>query len=137
MRFKRSAGSSAAVPTGSMGDIVFLLLIFFMATTIFKLEEGLPITLPRAESGVRVPREKVTHVWVDGSFRITIDDVYLNLEQVDDILVQKMRENPQLLVGVNIDYSLPYEQVDLVLRQLRKANAVNVSFTNSVEGAPI
>jgi biopolymer transport protein ExbD len=123
----------ASVPTGSMGDIVFLLLIFFMATTIFKLEEGLTITLPRAESGIRVPREKVTHVWVDGRGNISIDDAYMDLNTVEGILVQKMRENPQLLVGLNLDAALPYDLVDKVLKQLRKANAINVSFTNDLE----
>ena len=133
MRFKRSVGMGAAVPTGSMGDIVFLLLIFFMATTIFKLEEGLTITLPRAESGIRVPREKVTHVWVDGRGNISIDDAYMDLNTVEMVLVQKMRENPQLLVGLNLDAGLPYDFVDKVLKQLRKANAINVSFTNDLE----
>jgi biopolymer transport protein ExbD len=118
-----------------MGDIVFLLLIFFMATTIFKLEEGLTVTLPRAESGVRVPREKVTHVWVDARGDITIDDRYLTLESVEAVLVQKMRENPQLMVGLNLDANLPYDLVDKVLMQLRKANAINVSFTNDVEAS--
>jgi len=116
-----------------MGDIVFLLLIFFMATTIFKLEEGLTVTLPRAESGVRVRRESVTHVWVDARGNITIDDAFLTLPMIEGILIQKVRENPQLLVGVNLDSNLSYELVDKVLRQLRKANAINVSFTNDVE----
>lgn len=135
MRFKKKQVASAAVPTGSMGDIVFLLLIFFMATTIFKLEEGLTVTLPRAESGMRVPRERVTHVWVDVRGNITIDDAYLTILQIEPILNQKMRENPQLIVGVNLDAGLPYEIVDNILKQLRKANAINVSFTNDVEGA--
>lgn len=135
MRFRKNQEASAAVPTGSMGDIVFLLLIFFMATTIFKLEEGLNVTLPRAESGIRVPRERVTHVWVDIRGNITIDDAYLTIQQIEPILNQKMRENPQLLVGVNLDAGLSYDLVDNILKQLRKANAINVSFTNDVEGA--
>ncbi len=135
MKFKRSTDSGSQIPTGSMGDIVFLLLIFFMATTIFKLEEGLTVTLPRAEFGVRVPREKVTHVWVDARGDITIDDRYLTLESVEAVLVQKMRENPQLMVGLNLDANLPYDLVDKVLMQLRKANAINVSFTNDVEAS--
>jgi hypothetical protein len=44
-----------------------------------------------------------------------------------------MRENPQLLVGLNMDASLPYDRVDDVLLRLREANAINVSFTNQVE----
>lgn len=133
MKFKKKEDASAAVPTGSMGDIVFLLLIFFMATTIFKLEDGLEVSLPRAESGIRVPRENVTHVWVDGSNDITIDDAYISLENIAPILVGKIRENPRLLVGLNMDANLPYQMTDLVLREMRSASALNVSFTNDVE----
>ena len=133
MRFKKSLKVQAAVPTGSMGDIVFLLLVFFMATTIFKLEEGLIVTLPRAESGVRVPREKVSHIWADGNGNITIDDVFLQMGQIEKIMVQKVRENPQLLVGLNVDSQLPYVVVDDILKQCRKANAINVSFTSDLE----
>jgi biopolymer transport protein ExbD len=133
VKFKKTLSGGSQIPTGSMGDIVFLLLIFFMATTIFKLEEGLTVTLPRAESGVRVPRERVAHVWVDQRGHISIDDRFLSLDSIEPVLVQKVRENPQLLVGVNIDAGLPYDYVDKVLMQLRKANAINVSFTNQVE----
>ena len=42
-----------------MADIAFLLIVFFMVTTIFKLEEGLAITLPRSTAGEKIPREKM------------------------------------------------------------------------------
>ena len=42
-----------AIPTASMADIAFLLLIFFMSTTMFKVEDGLPIEMPKAEADCR------------------------------------------------------------------------------------
>lgn len=113
-----------------MADIVFLLLIFFMATTIFKMENGLEIQLPRAENGVQVPRERVTHVWMNRFGEITIDDRYMSMQTIGPVLANKMRENPQLLVGVNLDAALAYERVDDLLLRLREVNAINVSFTN-------
>ncbi|MBD3237506.1 MAG: hypothetical protein GF330_12440 [Candidatus Eisenbacteria bacterium] len=133
MKFSRTIKTESQIPTGSMGDIVFLLLVFFMATTIFKTEEGLTVTLPRAEAGLQVPRERVTHVWADSRGNITIDDRFLTMESVEAVLAQKMRENPALLVGCNLDSGLPYSFVDELLMQLRKANAINVSFTSLKE----
>ena len=46
-----STNKGTFIPTSSMGDIAFLLLIFFMVTTIFREESGLPVELPRAEAG--------------------------------------------------------------------------------------
>ena len=38
---------SDEIPTASMADIAFLLLIFFLITTVFDEEKGLPIVCPR------------------------------------------------------------------------------------------
>ena len=64
-KFERNIKTGTSIPTASMGDIVFMLLLFFMVTTVFKTEDGLPVDLPRAESGVEPKRELVTHVWID------------------------------------------------------------------------
>ena len=37
---------SDEIPTASMADIAFLLLVFFLTTTVFNEERGLPIVLP-------------------------------------------------------------------------------------------
>ncbi|MFH1143911.1 MAG: biopolymer transporter ExbD [Candidatus Eisenbacteria bacterium] len=133
MKFKRSLSVGAVIPTSSMADLVFLLLIFFMATTIFKMEEGLQITLPRAEAGVRIPREKTVHVWMNTEGEITIDDRFLALGTIPSVLTQKMRENPQLVVGLNLDGAIPFRRVNDMLTVLRECNAINVSFTNELE----
>ena len=48
MKFQRNLKSSASVPTESMGDIVFLLLIFFMVSTTFERQALLKVDLPEA-----------------------------------------------------------------------------------------
>jgi biopolymer transport protein ExbD len=59
MEFERQQKVASKVPTSSMADIAFLLLIFFMTTTIFKMEDGLQITLPRAETAQKQQREMI------------------------------------------------------------------------------
>jgi biopolymer transport protein ExbD len=45
---QRKSKVSDEIPTASMADIAFLLLIFFLTTTVFEEEKGLPIVLPEA-----------------------------------------------------------------------------------------
>lgn len=52
MKFKRRMTVSGNIFTGTMADIVFLLLVFFMATTIFKDDSGLRIRFPQAHPQV-------------------------------------------------------------------------------------
>ena len=66
-RYGRKAKTGSSVPTSSMADIAFLLLVFFMVTTIFRLEDGLKITLPDATELQTIPREKVAKIAVAGT----------------------------------------------------------------------
>ena len=132
-RIQRTIGVEAKVPTGSMADIAFLLLIFFMATTIFKLEEGLPVTLPRAEEGQRVPREKVAHIWVMNAREMTIEDNLVTLVDIVPILRGKLSENPALVVGLNIDQAVPWEIASEVIEMMKEAQSLNASFTTDRE----
>jgi len=121
------------IPTSSMGDIVFLLLIFFMVTTIFKLEEGLPISLPRSAAGDKIPREKITHIWIDSAGQISIDDMLIDVVDIEPLVAAKLRENPALIVSFNTDAMTPYQVVDDSMERLKLANALRVSFTTSLE----
>jgi biopolymer transport protein ExbD len=133
MKFERTIDVPHGIPTASMADIAFLLLIFFMATTIFKMEEGLIVHLPRAETGERIPREKVTFVWVDAQGEVSINDRLIPINGIEPILVKRLRENPALIVGLKVDASLPYKVMDEVIEQLKRAQALNVAFTHDPE----
>lgn len=127
-QFGRKAKIEAKIPTSSMADIAFLLLIFFLATTIFKLEEGLVVHLPKAVTGERIPRESVSHIWIDARGRISIDDKFVEMESIEPIMAQKWRENPSLIVGFQTDRNVPYRIVHEAMEQLKRANALSVAF---------
>ncbi len=63
---KKKSKVSSDIPTGSMGDIVFLLLIFFMVTTVFNNEMGLQIVLPEdSQEDIKVKSETIVKVRID------------------------------------------------------------------------
>jgi biopolymer transport protein ExbD len=128
--FRRKQGVRASVPTTSMADIAFLLLIFFMATTIFKMEDGLEVTLPRAETAQRQQREKVMHIWINQAGDISINDRLVNVDQIEGIVKQMLSERPDLIVAFNADDRAPYRVVSDVMEELKDASAVRVSFTS-------
>jgi biopolymer transport protein ExbD len=134
-QFERRSKAENKIPTASMADIAFLLLIFFMSTTIFKMEDGLPISLPRAETAARQEREKILRVWIDPTGRISIQDKLVELVQIKDIMVSMMQDNPSLIVAFNADHRTPNGVVSDVMEELKKANAVRVSFTSDKEKA--
>ena len=48
MRFARKSTVGSVIPTASMADISFLLLVFFMVSTVFVRYRGIPVALPEA-----------------------------------------------------------------------------------------
>ena len=134
-KFEKDVEIENKVPTGSMADIAFLLLIFFMATTIFRIEEGLDVTLPRAEMGEKLPRQNLAHIWIDRFQRISIDDALVQVEMIEPIMVKKADENNQLIVAFNTDKDVPYNLMHDVMEQLKAAQATNVAFNSDPESS--
>jgi biopolymer transport protein TolR len=128
--FERRHRVSNQIPTVSMGDIAFLLLIFFMATTIFKSDEGIEVRLPRAESGARYKKDQVLHVWIDRNGRVSLNDRFVATGEVRALVEPRVAADPGLVVSFNADERAPYRAVAGVLEQLKEANAVHVSFTS-------
>lgn len=128
-KYGRAARAENKIPMASMADIAFLLLIFFMATTIFRLEDGLPVSLPDALETQEIPRERVAHIWVDREGNISINDKRVALEAVEPIVRGKLRENPALVIAFNADERTPYRFLSDILEKLKLANAGRVSFT--------
>ena len=137
MDFNRSVRKEPFIPTASMGDIVFLLLIFFMVTTVFREEVGLPVELPRAEAAEEVQRERISNIFIDRLGRISVDDRLVQVHHIADLFSTKMANNPQLIVAFKTDAYTQYETVSDVMEGLKEANAVRVVFNTDVQIRPL
>ena len=136
MDFGRNTQKGTFIPTSSMGDIAFLLLIFFMVTTIFRDETGLPVELPRAEAGEEVNRELVSNIYINRLGQISIDDRLVQIKHIRDIVGQKISDNPQLIVAFKTDTYANYGTVSDVMEELKEVNAVRVFFNNDLDSTP-
>jgi biopolymer transport protein ExbD len=128
-RFERTMKAESQIPTGSMADIAFLLLIFFIVTTIFRMEDGLVITLPRAEAGQKLDRQQLVNIYIDTRGDVSIDDNLIRMTDIEPILVTKLQANSQTVVGLKFDEAVPYRLVHECLEQMKRANALNTAFT--------
>ena len=118
-----------SIPTASMSDIAFLLLIFFMVSTVFRKEIGLKVTLPEARATERIVKTRnIAHVYIDKNGRISVDDVIVQPKDVTLRFKLKLAENPAIISHVKADKRVKYNYVDKVLEALREAKALRVVF---------
>ena len=134
MRFRRKSEVGQSIPTSSMADIAFLLLIFFMVTTVFVRYRGLPVRLPHAEVTEEIKtRRNITHIWMAQDGKISVDDMIVDLRSVGPIIYQKLVDNPRIIVSLKCDAKTPYGKVSQMMEELRKIQALNINFATEKE----
>ena len=134
-KYKRRSGSSESVPTSSLADIAFLLLIFFMVTTVFREERDQPIEWPEAEATEDIDerRDNILNIWVIQDGTVWINDEIVPMEDVSDVVQPLWVESDrQLRVSIRSDIRTPYLYVDAVQEQLQQAGAIYVNFATDL-----
>jgi biopolymer transport protein ExbD len=120
-----------------MSDVAFLLLIFFISTTIFRIEQGMPLLLPRAgATAMRVPPENVAVVQAFAGGLVTLDGEQVTLERLHDGLRRRALDNPGLIVSVETDERARYQVLVDVLDELQRARATRISLRTLPRPAP-
>ncbi len=124
---KKAAGAPPNIPTASTGDIAFLILIFFLSTSVFAKEKGLKIVLPEKGEATKIKAENILQVAVNPSGQVLIGDRVVEIPDVKEIIVAKIAENPELAISLRVSRSAPYHVMVDVFDQLKLAKAERIS----------
>ena len=134
MKIARKPRFIASIPTASTSDIAFLLILFFMVTTVFRTEKGLKIDLPEAKATERLLKRKhASNIWVSRDGKISIDDKLITMEQVRFKVSEKLRDDPDLVVMIRSDKGVKYGIINDILDKLKDARAFKVVFSTEFE----
>jgi biopolymer transport protein ExbD len=133
--YKRKSKAEERIPSASMADIAFLLLIFFMVSTVFRTEKGLKVEFPAAEATVKVEerRKDILHLWIDPQGNAYINDVLIPTDDIAFTVKPVLIEHPRLIVAVRADRRTPFGEINKALDQLKIAEAVRVNFATVLE----
>lgn len=137
MKFRSGQSALPGFQITPMLDVVFLLLCFFVATSVYsQWENEISIQLPTAVSGEtpeRLPGEIVVNVAADGSIRVNGRD--LTPDQLGARLRAVSAAFPGQPIVLRADKAARYEHVMLVMDECRKSDVWNISFATQGDGA--
>jgi len=125
---KRRNKSSAEIPTSSMADIAFLLIVFFLVTTTMNQDKGIGMQLPPAGESKKIQKKNICNIWVNAEGRILInleDEVPIN--QLRQNVERRLAENENLIVSLKADDETPYNTFIQVLDQIKLSGAERIS----------
>ncbi|WP_419936578.1 ExbD/TolR family protein [Candidatus Palauibacter sp.] len=133
--FKKKSGSDSTIPTSSMADIAFLLLIFFMVTTVFRKERNRDIEWTNAEATEKIDekRKNILHIWIQREGSVWINDVLTPFEEISEVVRPIYAENREVVVAIRGDSEVPYHQINTITEELQAAGAVRVTFATRLE----
>ena len=136
MNFRRNSRSRAAsVQMASLMDVIFLLLCFFVTTSVFsQWETEISITLPTAKSATvpgRMPGEIILNLAKDG--KVTVNGQKLTLAEVTERLTRIAKLYPGQPVVIRADKETPYESLVGVIDACRAADVWNFSLATKDE----
>ena len=139
MRIRRSERPlQAVIPTASMADIAFLLIIFFMVTTAYSLDRT-PMELPHTQEQQQTSKgAAIIAITEDGVFRFSAGEEDTSpvdgLTGLTTAIRQVTATNRLHQFVIKADRRVKYRVIDEVLEQLRLAGAENVALLSRGEG---
>ena len=123
MPLKLSAEEPLTLNLTSMIDVLFLLIIFFMASTQFsEMERNVALQIPQVGDGKNLPaaaKRQVISIYRDG--QILLDRESVTLQQLSQRLADQRKSNPRLSVLVRGDGEGTFQNVASVLAACREA----------------
>jgi biopolymer transport protein ExbD len=134
--FQRKSKASDQIPSSSLADIAFLLLIFFMVTTVFRSEQERPIEWPEAQATQQIDekRQNILYVWVERTGQVWMNDQQIPIENVSNLVAPAWIESGRrLVVSLRADARAPYRYVDAVQNEIRDGGAIYVVFATDLE----
>jgi len=108
--------------TGSMADISFLLIIYFMITSAFSATRGLDFALPDENQDTpEIKQEDSIDVYVMPGGQIQVDGKPIALEGLLPYVAERLKQNPDKPVILRTDPQATYGDMITVFDELRQA----------------
>ena len=130
--------SSPEVNAGSMADIAFLLLIFFLVTTTISMDQGLNIILPSEGEEMKVKDDNISVISINESGKVLFNGQIVketslnqnNISQLKSLVEQEMAGNSKMIFSIQVKPKTNYADYIKVLDYVKLGKATKISIAN-------
>jgi biopolymer transport protein ExbD len=127
LKFKSTVpNDDEGIPIVNLVDVLFLLIVFFMVSTVLSYDKGMGVKLPETQSGTGQISNKGVSVLIDREGKVFVDGVQVPVEQVG----AKVKER-QKVGGANVilksDRDTRYQSIAEVMDRLLEVGISDLS----------
>lgn len=131
---KKKKERDVEIPSSSMADIAFLLLVFFLLTTTIDMEKGLDITLPDESSEIKLPPDNITNILINETGQVLMKNQPTDISSIGEKVKQSIAENPNMVFSLKTVRDSQYNDFIRVFDQLKIGGAKKISIASPDEG---
>ncbi len=130
---QKRKSTKPGIPLASMPDIIFILLLFFMVSTVLKeIDVKVEYDLPEATTSEKFDNRRLNAwLYIGRDGRIQVNDMVVspeNLKEKFEVIKSRMNN---VIVQMRVDKNVPMALVESVQLELRKANCLRVNYISS------
>ena len=131
MAGKKRRFKGGEIPTSSMADIAFLLLIFFLVTTTIDMDKGLGMVLPAEGEELEINKKNILNCLINSTGNVLLGGEGVEIKNLSKTIRKKIAENDKLVISVRAHKASSYKDYVRVIDQLKQANATRISIAES------
>ena len=124
----------AEIPTASMADVAFLLIIFFLVASFYSVTRGIQFSLPKHdEAALTAEPEAAVLIEIAADSSLTVDSRTMALADLTGYIGPKLVQNPTKSVILQTSLEAPYQAMTDVFDELRQVGVRNLVIPTSTE----
>jgi biopolymer transport protein ExbD len=124
----------AEIPTASMADVAFLLIIFFLVASFYSVTRGIQFSLPKHdEAALTAEPEAAVLIEIASDSSLRVDDRNMALADLKGYIGPKLQQNPTKSVILQTSLDAPYQAMTDVFDELRQVGVQNLVIPTSTE----
>lgn len=149
--FSKKSEASTEIPTASLADMVFVLLLFFMVTTTVKDQKiQVKVRFPQAQNIEKIAQKRLlSYIYVGPiiggtqgqnkgvkgtNVAIQIDNAFVTMDEISSIMREKFTAEPRLIVSIRMDKNTRTGILTDIQQQLQEAGALRINYSAQPEG---
>jgi biopolymer transport protein ExbD len=122
------------IPTASMADVAFLLIIFFLVASFYSVTRGIQFSLPKHdEAALTAEPEAAVLIEIASDSSLRVDDRNMALADLKGYIGPKLQQNPTKSVILQTSLDAPYQAMTDVFDELRQVGVQNLVIPTSTE----
>lgn len=127
MQFARKRRRQPFINIISLIDILVVLLIFYIATTVFKrTEPKLNIVVPPSTTAKATNDNVPSTIYVTADSKVYLDDAPIDPDQLGQVLKDKKAANPNFEVAMKSDQNAPFRIIVKIMDAANQAHITNL-----------